>query len=257
VVYLIDQYYRASHDAKTVKKIYQQFVVPDANFMCRFIDPQTKLPHASYDLWEEKFLTSTYTVATVIAGLTAAASLAEDFGQPGDRQRWSETAQQIRDNLDQLYHPDGYFRKGFLLQPDGSLAYDDTVDISSLFGVFRYAGLNSDDQRLASTANKVESTIVNTSPSQGVLRYTGDNYFRSKPQYQGNPWIVSTLWLAQYYQAVGRHQQARELLEWAYLRQLPSGALSEQFDPETAAPLGVTPLVWSQTELINTILDVG
>jgi len=33
--------------------------------------------------------------------------------------------------------------------------------------------------------------------------------------------------------------------------------LSEQFDPETGAPLGVTPLVWSHAELVNTLLDLA
>jgi GH15 family glucan-1,4-alpha-glucosidase len=35
-----------------------------------------------------------------------------------------------------------------------------------------------------------------------------------------------------------------------------SGALSEQFDPETGFAIGVTPLVWSHAEMINTLLDL-
>jgi glucoamylase len=50
-------------------------------------------------------------------------------------------------------------------------------------------------------------------------------------------------------------EEALELIRWALERRLPSGALSEQFDPETGEQLGVTPLVWSHAELINTVLD--
>lgn len=254
VLYLIGKYYEASHDRHFVEAMYHAFVVPCANFLNRFIDEETGLPHASYDLWEEKFLTSTYTVCTVIAGLDASSRLAHEFDRPEESLRWKQTADAIRSNLDKLYHPDGYFRKGFLLK-DGELVNDDTVDISSLFGIFMYSGLELDDERITSTAKTVEERILNTSPAGGVLRYENDNYFRTK-KYPGNPWVVSTLWLAQYYLAVGRDDEAKGLLDWVYARELPSGVLSEQFDPEDASPIGVTPLVWSQAELINTVLDL-
>jgi GH15 family glucan-1,4-alpha-glucosidase len=45
------------------------------------------------------------------------------------------------------------------------------------------------------------------------------------------------------------------LINWALDRRVASGALGEQFDPETGASLGVMPLVWSHAELVNTLLD--
>lgn len=257
VIFMINEYYEASKDKTFIENIYHTFVAPCAAFMCRFIDEQTGLPHASYDLWEEKFLTSTYTVSIVIAGLEAAAKLATTVEQPDEAVRWQRTAESIRQNLNVLYHDDGYFVKGFLLQPNGNLEFDNTVDISSLYGPFMYAGLPLKDDRLVSTARVVEERIFNVTPSGGVLRYEHDNYFLTKRQHKGNPWIVSTLWLAQYYTTVGEDNKANQLLQWCLDRQLNSGALSEQFDPETGAPLGVTPLVWSHAELVNTILDLS
>lgn len=257
VIYMIGQYYDASKDKTFVENIYHTFIVGAANFMTRYIDEQTGLPHASYDLWEEKFLTNTYTVSVVIAGLETAAYLAKIVESPDDAIRWKKTASQIRDNLDKLYHQVGYFVKGFLLQENGELNYDYTLDISSLYGPFMYAGLEMDDERILSTAEQIEKRILNTSPAGGVLRYENDNYFLTKRQYKGNPWIVSTLWLAQYYIAINKNQKAKDLIEWSIQRELPSSVLSEQFDPETAQPLGVTPLVWSHAELVNTLLDLN
>ncbi len=257
VLYMIGQYYQASKDKSFIENIYHTFIVGAANFMCRFIDERTGLPHASYDLWEEKFLTSTYTVCTVIAGLDTASFLAKVVESPDDAIRWKKAAQQIRDNLDKLYHQVGYFVKGFLLLENGELSYDYTLDISSLYGPFMYAGLEPDDERLAKTADQVEKRLLNTSPAGGVLRYENDNYFLTKRQYRGNPWVVSTLWLAQYYIATNQTQKAKDLVEWSTQRELPSAVLSEQFDPETAEPLGVTPLVWSHAELVNTLLDLS
>ena len=258
VLFMMNEYYEVSKDATTINNLYHTFIAPCANFMTHFIDEQTGSPHASYDLWEEKFLTSTYTVTVVIAALLAAAKLAKVVEAPDDASKWQKAAHAIRDNLDKLYHEDGdngYFVKGFLLQEDGSLLYDNTLDISSLYGPYMYAGLALDDPRLVNTAKQVEQRILNTSPLGGVLRYEHDNYFLTKPESLGNPWIVSSLWLAQYYAGNGNFEGARSLLDWSLSREASSGALSEQFDPATGAPLSVSPLVWSHAELINTILD--
>jgi GH15 family glucan-1,4-alpha-glucosidase len=257
VLFMIGEYYEASQDKTFVENLYHTFITPCTNFITQFIDEQTGLPHATYDLWEEKFLTTTYTVCTVIAALEASAKLAAAVERPDDAVRWKKAADAIREKLDVLYHKDGYFVKGFLLQADGTLAYDNTVDISNLYGAYMFAGLSLDDPRLAGTARAVEQRLLNVTPSGGVLRYEDDNYFRTKQQYSGNPWVVSSLWLAQYYATAGRTEDATKLLQWALDRQLPSGVLSEQFDPETGAPLGVTPLVWSHSEMVNTLLDLS
>lgn len=257
VLFMVCEYFEASQDLLFVQNLYHNFVVPCANFLTSFIDEPTGLPHASYDLWEEKFLTSTYTVCTVIAGLKAAAKLAKAVDSPEDIVKWQRAAESIQDNLDTLFHPDGYFRKGFLLQADGRLEYDDTLDISSLYGPFMFAGLPLDDKRLLSTVKHIERRLLDTSPSGGVLRYENDNYFRTNEQYKGNPWIVCSLWLAQYYGTAGRSKEARQLLAWALDHEQPSGMLSEQFDPETGAPLSVSPLVWSHAEMVNTLLDLS
>ena len=125
-----------------------------------------------------------------------------------------------------------------------------------MYGPYMFADLKLDDPRLLSTVAHMEKYLVGTTPSGGVLRHANDGYFLTKHQYEGNPWIVSTLWMAQYYEAAGQHDKANALLDWSIAHELPSGALSEQFDPESGAPLGVTPLVWSHAEMVNTILDL-
>jgi GH15 family glucan-1,4-alpha-glucosidase len=257
VVFMIGEYFEASQDLAFVQSMYHSFITPCANFMTQFIDHETGLPHASYDLWEEKFLTTTYTVCTVIAALETAAKLAKAIEAPDDAIKWKRVADDIRSNLNKLYHQDGYFIKGLLLQENGEIEYDNTLDISSLYGPFMYAGLALDDPRLVSTAQCVEKRITDVTTSGGVLRYENDNYFLTKRQYIGNPWLVSTLWLAQYHATTGNNARASELLAWSLSRELPSGVLSEQYDPETGAPLGVIPLVWSHAELVNTLLDLS
>lgn len=257
VVYMIGEYYRASHDTALVESFYDTFITPCSDFMTDFVDSSTGLPHATYDLWEQKFLTSTYTVSVVIAGLETAAELATALDHPDDAARWQQAAEKIRDGLNALYHPDGYFRKGFLLQENGDLAYDDSLDASSFYGPFQFARLPLDDERLTKTFERTVAQLHNTTPIGGTIRYQGDGYFLAKQQYGGNPWIICTLWLAQYYTSTQQPEKASELVHWAMDRKLLSGALSEQFDPDTGFAISVTPLVWSHAEFVNTILDIA
>lgn len=256
VIYMIGEYYRTTGDTATIQNYYDSLIHSCAEFMSGFVDDATGLPHASYDLWEQKFLTTTYTVCTVIAGLETAAELAITLERQEDAAHWQAAAAKLRDGLGALYHPDGYFRKGFLLQ-DGNLIYDDTLDISNFYGVFMFAQLSMNDEKLTSTLRQVEARLLNTSPIGGVIRDEHDGYFLAKKQYSGNPWVVCTMWLAQYYHAAKQTDKAEELIQWVLDRKLQSGVLSEQFDPETGYAIGVAPLVWSHAEIINTILDVS
>jgi GH15 family glucan-1,4-alpha-glucosidase len=63
--------------------------------------------------------------------------------------------------------------------------------------------------------------------------------------------------LAQWYIATAKTahdlKSAREIINWVVAHQLPGGLLSEQLDPNTGAPLSVSPLTWSAAELITTV----
>lgn len=257
VVYMLGEYYSQTHDADFVSSLYTTLIQPAANFMSGFLDDQTNLPHASYDLWEEKFLTNTYTVALTYQSLLVAAEFADMFEYPDNAADWRKAANSIVKGAAVFFDPGRKaFRKGYLLQPDSSLSYDNTLDISSLYGVVMYGLKAADSPEVKSTVQAVEALLLDTSPSGGAPRYERDNYFRTDDKYTGNPWFVTSLWIAQYYIKIGRRDDAKGIMQWTMDRSLPSGVLSEQIHPETSAPLSVTPLVWSHAEFINTAIDL-
>jgi glucoamylase len=258
IIHMLGEYRRYSGDTEFVGSMYESMIRPAANFMCEFIDESTSLPHASYDLWEEKFLTSTYTVAVTYRALLTAADLAEEFGHHGDSTHWREVARIILDASGALFlEGRKAYCKGFLAKDDGTITYDNTLDVSSLYGAMMYGLHDPAGERVHQTASLIESTLLNCTPSGGIPRYEHDNYFMTHPDMLGNPWIVTTLWLAQYYIRMDRRDDAVKLLEWSIARKLPSGALTEQVDPISGSPLSVNPLVWSHAELINTVLDLS
>ena len=109
---------------------------------------------------------------------------------------------------------------------------------------------------LDDTLKLIESVLLDISPSGGSPRYEHDYYFQSNPAFMGNPWFVTTLWLAQYYARHNQPDKAKKYVQWTLDHTTASGILSEQINPSDGAPVSVTPLVWSHAELINTILDI-
>lgn len=256
VVYMLGEYYSTSKDKDFAEDLYVTFVQPAANFMARFRDPSTKLPHASYDLWEEKFSTSTYTTAITYRALLTAADFADLFEFPDDAVRWRDAAAEIAEGCHILFDEKrGALRKGYLLLEDGTLQHDDTLDVSSAYGALMFAAEAFGSKTIRSSFAVIESDMLDKSPSGGVPRYEHDAYFASDPPFLGNPWFVTTLWLAQYYLQLNREEEATRLLNWAEEHALPSGVLSEQVEPTHGTIISVTPLVWSHAELINTLLD--
>ena len=144
------------------------------------------------------------------------------------------------------------YMKGFLYL-NGECKIDSVVDVSSFYGAWRFE--YGDPVHIKQTLTVIENRLLDVSPSGGSPRYEHDNYFRSDPAHMGNPWFVTTLWLAQYYAANGEVQKARMLIDWSLDHALESGVLSEQVTPEDGKVVGVTPLVWSHAELVNAILD--
>lgn len=256
VLYMLGEYFEHSKDREFVENLYTTFIQPAANFMAEFMDPETKLPHASYDLWEEKFLTHTYTTAVTYQALLVAADFAEDFGYPDDSVRWRETADIVLQGSSVFYDPErGAYRKGYLLNEDESLQFDNTLDISSVYGVMMF-GLYETKDNITSSIQLIQSILLDQSPSGGSPRYEHDHYFESNPAFMGNPWFVTTLWIAQFYARSQDVSKAMHYLDWTLSHALPSGVLSEQINPTNGSPISVTPLVWSHAEVVNTILDV-
>lgn len=257
-VFLLGEYLKTGHDEDFVRNMYETLVQPAANFMSDFIDSDTRLPHASYDLWEEKFLTSTYTVAVVYSALLSAASMADAFEFPDDAIRWRSVADDIREAARQTLfdHKKQFFYKGFVLGENSMLEFDDTIDVSSFYGATMFGLFDMTDEYVKNARQTLESTLLAKTEAGGLPRYEHDAYRRVSDDSLGNPWFVTTFWYAQYLIEVGEKDRAEDYIEWAIKSMLDTGALPEQIHPDTGAHLSVEPLVWSQAEFINTLLDL-
>lgn len=255
VVFMFAQFYQMHSDASLLREYYGGFIKPMANFLAAYIDQATNLPRPSYDLWEEVYLTTTYTTAVTHAALLAAADLAEAADDQDSAVAWRAVADDMYQAAQKLLYDQemGAVIKGRGVQ-GGEEYRDTTLDMSGIFGSFMY-GL------FPTTGSEVQSSIAlaverfNQSERVGLPRYENDTYRRAGGELVSNYWHITTLWYAQYCLETGDTEQAMRIIEWVEARAFPSGVLAEQVYPDNGLSTSVAPLAWSHAEYMTTLLD--
>lgn len=254
------KHYEQSRDLEFIERVYDTLIKQAADFMVEYRDPKTHLPKASYDLWEEKFGIHTFTSTAVYGALTVAAKFAKLLGKEKSEHTYMVAANEIREAILMYLYDEsqGIFIKMINVADDGTIVYDHTLDMSSVYGIFAFDVLPVDDPRLVETIKQVENRLVCKTGVSGVVRYEGDRYYRSVEGVPGNPWFITTLWLAQYYIERAKRESdfgdVHKWLAWATKYATPSGVLSEQIHPHTGAQLSAAPLTWSHSEYVATIV---
>lgn len=255
-------HFESSKDIEFIRPLYDKLIKKSADFLVTNRDPETKLPIPSYDLWEERFGVHSFTVAAVIAGLRAAADFARVFRDTSLAGKYDKVAEQMKEGLiKHLYHTDlkRYARSGY--RKDKGYELDEVIDVS-LLGLTILGALPPRDPRMAETMEAIHRQLWLKTPVEGCARYQNDVYQRpsdSPADIPGNPWFISTLWLGEYF--IARAESLQELreaipfLEWCGRNALPSGVLAEQVHPVDSSPLSVSPLTWSHSAFVWTVLQ--
>ena len=162
-----------------------------------------------------------------------------------------------------MWHPDrGRFARMAVPLPDGSYRLDMTADSSS-YALFAFGAFEPDDPRIVAQMTQDFERLWIKTPIGGCARYERDYYHQIErdkiDQVPGNPWVICTLWHAQWRIAAARNldelRKALPLLEWAATRALPSGVLAEQFHPHTGEPMSVSPLTWSHATYCMVVVE--
>lgn len=254
-VFMFAQFYHIQKDTKLLHEFYESFVKKMSNFLAAHIDSATGLPKPSYDLWEENFMITTYTVAVTFAALQAAAELAEIMEDADSAVRWRSAADDIYDNAHKyLFNSSrGHFYKG-IRRYDDSIEYDDTIDTSSFFGSYMFGLFPLNGDEIKKSFETIKAVFLKND-TLGVPRYENDNYHRTEGSGLGNYWFIASLWVSQYAREVGESDLAEQIIAWLHDNTDGSLMLSEQLHPSTGEAMSVSPLVWSHAEYMATQLD--
>lgn len=259
VLFSLWNHYDQARDIEFIVTLYKPLICRAADFLVQYRDSDSGMILPSYDLWEENYGISTFTASAVFGGLKAASRFAKIFGDAERSEKYDSVATEIqKDILKYLYdEKKGRFLK--IIKPDGKGGFskDDTID-SSIYGIFGFGVLPANDVRVAQTMKAVESSLWVKTDVGGVARYQNDSYQRIEEDFSkvpGNPWPICTLWLAEWYIAQQDLKKGRQLLEWVVDHASQSGILPEQIHPYNNEPLSVSPLTWSHSTFVLTVIE--
>lgn len=255
-LFVFSQYYHLHPDDNLLKDFYVDMIKPMADFMVGYIDDVTGLPKPSYDLWEQVFLTTTFTVSVVYAALLAASGIADKADDPDSAVKWRSAAEDIRHAAHKhLYNDDRkHFFKGLIVK-NGDIIKDATIDTSSAFGAFMFGLFDMSSSELTSSIATVKELFGINQGAIGLPRYENDDYRRENPSITGNYWFINSLWLAQYDADTDNLDDTFKILDWVKSHAMSTGMMAEQINPETQQIISPAPLTWTQAEYLSTLLD--
>ena len=243
-----------------------------AHHLASSLDSQTGLPSASFDLWEEDFSESVYAAAATFGGLAAAAHCAETVGNDAERIEWSKLAEEVRSaivsnlwdrkakgfrrSIKKRISEQNYLRLSRTerrkydpeVPASGPYAYytqrfDSRAESSTLGLVFPFRVFQPAESMISRAVTTLRRSLW-CKKTGGIKRYEDDRYVG------GNPWILTTLWLAIYYLEAGDRKQALKLIRWAAEHATGLDLLTEQIDRKTGEPVWAVPLGWSHAMFI-------
>jgi oligosaccharide amylase len=217
-------------------------------------------------LWETHMGIFTYTNAAIYAGLLSAANMAMDYNEKGLAERWTERAEFIKKTtIERFWLDEGYFARGI------NRGHLDTAIDASIIGTFVPFGMLSPEipeekEMIKSIIENIEKHLrVPVNDHFGIKRYVNDNYI------EGNPWIVTTLWLSKAMLAMAsvidpntgetenkEHRRlthdALKYIQWSLNGTTSAGMLPEQVNKYTGRPAWAIPLCWSCALMLDNIL---
>ncbi|MBQ68786.1 hypothetical protein CL689_01855 [Candidatus Saccharibacteria bacterium] len=256
VVFMFAQFYHTQQDSALIKDFYGSMIVPMAEFLAEYVDSSSGLPKPSYDLWEQDYMTTTYSTAVTYGGLLAAAELAAIAGDEAHEVKWRTAAEDIQVAAHRhLFNED---RKSFykgIRYDSGSPVADETIDLSATFGAFMFGLFAIESTEMKQSIQTITSTFNPSPEKPGLPRYENDDYRRTDDTVTGNYWFITTLWHAQYLLEVGDSAGAMAILSWVKSHALSTGMLAEQINPKTSETIAPAPLTWSHAEYVSTMLD--
>ena len=223
------------------------------NFFKKYVEDifqETNKCGISYDLWEEYEGVNLYAVSSIFASFNAMIKIYEELKEEFTKNRVKqENVNKEKETLRNLSVTlREYILKNFYDESKKSLVRnleDKTLDISILGTVIPFELFSPKDKKILNTVERINMTL--RTYTGGYKRFETDTYR------EGKPWIIATLWIAEYYLELGEKQKAKECFDFVIKTSTEHGFLAEQVNNSTMQPDWVIGLGWSHAMFIETL----
>jgi GH15 family glucan-1,4-alpha-glucosidase len=198
-------------------------------------------------IWEVRGPRQHFTHSKVMAWVAfdRAIKSAERFRLKGPVDHWRKLRQQIHEDVCRnAYDP----KLGSFVQAYGSNNLD-----ASLLMIGTMGFLPPSDPRFVGTVSAIEKNLKRNG---FVLRYNTHEVNDGLPPGEG-VFLACTFWLAETYALMGRHADAKKLMEELLSLQNDIGLLAEEYDLTAKRLVGNFPQAFSHIGLVNTALRLS
>jgi GH15 family glucan-1,4-alpha-glucosidase len=206
----------------------------------------------SYDLWEENEGIHAYSLAAIFSAfenlIKMYTCVEPEFesnrlkleNMRKEKEILEKYLLKIKEHIIKNFYDNN--KKSFVRSDDGKM------DISLLGLTTPFSVFSPKEKKMMNTVERINLTL--RTYTGGYLRYEGDCYAG------GNPWVISSLWLSQYYLDIGEKKKARENFAYVVKTASELGFLGEQIDNNTLKPAWVIGLGWSHAMFINLLVQL-
>jgi len=208
-----------------------------ADYLMHVIDSDGRVVRSG-DIWEEGNVRHIYTASSVCSAMRDAHTIAKILNKEDEKTyAWFNKYKLVRENVLTEFWNEKLGRFVKRVEP-----YSEALDISALSLSTPFKILPAGDERMVRTAEAMLRKL--SFPIGGIGRFEND------PNYGGNPWPISTLWMSIYLAKLGRAEEARSLHRWVVEHANELNLLPEQIDKNNGEPLSALPLGWSHAMYI-------
>ena len=206
--------------------------------------------HVSYDLWEMCEGVHLYSMASIYASFDAMFKIYKELKEEFVKNRVKqENVNKEKEFLrNELVRIKEFCLQNFYDESKKSFVRnieDKKMDISILGTVYPFNMLKPKEKKVLNTVERINMTL--RTYTGGYQRFENDHYMG------GNPWVISNLWMANYYLETGENKKARECFDFVLKTSGMHGYLSEQIDNNQMAPAWIIGLGWSHAMFIITL----
>jgi len=259
VVYGVYMHYIYSKNEKFLKENLQM-CEKAIDFLKRYVkdifekkeNPEYKSKyHLSYDLWENYEGVSLYSLASIYGAFEAILNIYKVLGknvsdfEGGNRLKNEKVAKSSKEIEELRTKLKKYINEN--LYDESKSCYvrneeDKRMDISLLGTVVPFKLFTPKEKKILNTVERINLSL--RTYTGGYRRYEEDYYMN------GNPWVISNLWMTLYYLEKGEKKNAKETFDFVLKTAGKHYFLSEQIENSTLKPNWVMGLGWSHAMFI-------